>query len=125
MGILTTALDLILHDAATTLGDRVHVTSDTSTIRPALTSGKPVVWIGAPESISCESETVWECEYAAAIISPRSDPMAGIDEAADLAADLAQKFAITRITPESLTLGAAAPAPAVLIHFTQTFGVTP
>lgn len=102
--------------------ERVIVTDDRTLAANTLAAGIPAVFIGAPTTITPLTADLYEVTFDAAIYAPGATPLERVDNATDLAMELAQHYTIDTIRPEEFDLGHRTPTPGVLVTFTLTIG---
>lgn len=96
----------------------LHVTTDAATIRPTLAAGKPLAWVGAPESLTLEATGSGVASFQIALISPAAaNHPQGLDDLAEIALTLEPILGITRLVPDTATPGSGPTYPALFCHF--------
>lgn len=97
------------------------VTTNPTSLRPALAAGETCLWIGAPETIDFDGYGQGTCTWATVIVHPNyRDHMAALPEMLALAETLEPRLAVTRIRPDTIDL-AGTVYPALELSFETTF----
>lgn len=97
------------------------VTSDPTTLRPALAANETCMWIGAPETIDFEGYGQGTCSWIAVLVHPNYRVhIAALPEMLALAETLEPRLSITRIRPDTIDL-AGTVYPALELSFETTF----
>lgn len=106
-----------LSDTIARVLPEVTTTTNALEIKPALSAGRTVAWIGAPERIRLDAPLTGVAEYEIALVSP--DPanhMDGLDSLTAAAA-LTPPLGISEIRPDAITIGNGPTFPALFLTF--------